>query len=117
MAGNVSGTLVTFDFEGSWGMPYDILYNLHETTRTIRDILGRHDVNAMFFVVGRLIEEEPELISTIVKEGHAIGLHGYRYEKRLYDFSPADLSTLQVELKSVSALAEVCRSQCFSNAR
>lgn len=100
---DVPDTLVTFDFEGRWGMPFDEPYDLGRSTNTILEILERYGVSAMFFVVGRLIEEEPDLIATLAKHGHAIGLHGYRHE-HLDMLTPKALAVLQEELESVCEL-------------
>jgi peptidoglycan/xylan/chitin deacetylase (PgdA/CDA1 family) len=100
MAGKESGTLVTFDYESNWGMPHDVPYDLHESTRIILDILRRNEVHAMFFVLGRLVEEESELIALIAQGGHAIGIHGYHHE-RIDVLSANALSSLQNELDTV----------------
>jgi peptidoglycan/xylan/chitin deacetylase (PgdA/CDA1 family) len=71
---------VTFDFEGSWGMPHDAPYDLPATTRRLLDVLARHAAVAVFFAVGRLAEEHPGLIREIHGRGHEIGLHGYAHE-------------------------------------
>lgn len=63
MAAITSATLVTFDFEGKWGMARDEPFNLHEAGNTILDILRHHNVSAMFFVVGQLVEEVASALS------------------------------------------------------
>ncbi len=47
------------------------------TTPAILDTLREHDVKATFFVVGRQVEENPDLLRRIVEEGHTIGNHTY----------------------------------------
>lgn len=72
--------MVCFDFEGDYGMPYKDRYDLAETTHRLLTVLDRHAVKAVFFVVGRLIEERPEIVQAIAAHGHEIGLHGYTHE-------------------------------------
>jgi len=75
-----SPTLVTFDYEGQWGMPHDAPYDIADATTLLLDMLARHGVSAMFFVVGRLVTESPDLVSRIASAGHGIGLHGLCHE-------------------------------------
>lgn len=105
MSPSSSGTLVTFDYEGKWGMPYGEKYDLRGATNKILDILRSNEVHAMFFIVGRLIQEEPNLVARIANEGHAIGLHGYGHE-RLDTLSLSQLGALQSDLESVCRLVE-----------
>jgi len=41
----------------------------------ILDWLNHHDTYATFFVVGELLEKEPELLDKIIENGHEIGFH------------------------------------------
>jgi polysaccharide deacetylase family protein (PEP-CTERM system associated) len=41
----------------------------------IIDWLNHHDTYATFFVVGELLESEPELLDKIIENGHEIGFH------------------------------------------
>lgn len=72
--------LVCFDHEGRWGMPYSSPYDIEVGTRAILDCLSRHDARAVFFTVGMVAIEHPELIREIAERGHQIGLHGWRHE-------------------------------------
>jgi glycosyltransferase involved in cell wall biosynthesis len=72
---------VYFDYESNWGMPWrDEEYNLEATTNRLLDVLDKHNVKATFFVVGKIVEEQPKVIQSIAKRGHLIGLHGYEHE-------------------------------------
>lgn len=44
-------------------------------TPAILDALKKHGAPAAFFVVGNFIEDEPELVKRMVKEGHIVGNH------------------------------------------
>lgn len=50
-------------------------------TPRILDILARHGVRATFFVVGRKVEEHPEVVRAIVDAGHGVGLHSYAHDR------------------------------------
>ena len=41
----------------------------------IIDLLRKHNTNATFFMVGELLEKQPELLDKILDEGHEIGFH------------------------------------------
>ena len=41
--------------------------------------LKEHNVQASFFVVGKLAEQYPDLIRQIAAEGHTLGSHGYQH--------------------------------------
>ncbi|WP_084190481.1 polysaccharide deacetylase family protein [Reichenbachiella agariperforans] len=49
------------------------------TPRTL-DILEEKGVKAMFFLIGKNIEQYPELVERIVREGHLVGGHSYHHE-------------------------------------
>lgn len=59
-----------------------------QTTPPILDELRKHDIKATFFVLGRQVKKNPELLRRIVAEGHTIGNHTYDH---------ADLSDLNEE--------------------
>jgi len=48
-------------------------------TEKILEILKRHKIKSTFFVTGIWVKKHPELVKMIDKEGHEIGLHGYRH--------------------------------------
>jgi polysaccharide deacetylase family protein (PEP-CTERM system associated) len=54
-------------------------------TRRLLEILRDHKVQATFFVLGYIADQEPALIERIQADGHEIGVHGYshRYIYRL----------------------------------
>ena len=58
-------------------------------TRRILSILERAGLKATFFVIGRKVEQHPELAAEIVKRGHAIGLHGHSHDRFLALRTPA----------------------------
>jgi len=50
-----------------------------EITPRILDILKLHEVQALFFVIGKNIQGNEEIIERIVSEGHLIGSHSYNH--------------------------------------
>ncbi len=50
-----------------------------EWTPALLDILKAEGVRATFFLIGANMEENPELVQRIVREGHLIGVHTYTH--------------------------------------
>lgn len=62
-------------------------------------LLERHELEATFFVVGRVAERYPERVREIVAAGHELAHHGYTHT------SPAKLSREEEEAELVRARA------------
>ncbi len=43
------------------------------------NLLSKYNVKATFFVLGKVIEEYPEIIKELIEEGHEIGCHSYSH--------------------------------------
>lgn len=107
--------LVCFDFEGSYGMPYDTPYDLAASANRILGTLAAHSARAVFFVVGRLAEKEPNIVEAIASAGHQIGLHGYDHHD-LGAYDRRELLRLDGDLDRVESLIEQIagvRPECF----
>jgi len=50
-----------------------------EITRPVLDRLDRYGARAIFFLVGRRVEESPELVTEIAERGHLLGNHTYSH--------------------------------------
>lgn len=48
-------------------------------TPQILDILGKYDVKATFFVIGKNVERYPDIARRLVSEGHVLGNHTYSH--------------------------------------
>lgn len=48
------------------------------------NILSKHKTKATFFVLGKIIEEYPNLIKELIDEGHEIGCHSYSHTELFY---------------------------------
>jgi polysaccharide deacetylase family protein (PEP-CTERM system associated) len=60
-----------------------------ENTRRVLDLFGRLDVRATFFVLGKIAEQEPQLVREIADAGHEVGCHSYLH-RRLWKLSPEE---------------------------
>lgn len=54
-----------------------------KATNKILDILEKENVKATFFVVGKHVKENPELVKREYDEGHYIANHGYNHNNKL----------------------------------
>lgn len=97
--------LICFDFEGRWGMPFRARYDLETSTQRILETLDRHGARAIFFTVGALAVEHPELVAAISSAGHEIGLHGWRHE-RLDRLSATELAAFASGVDEAAAVVE-----------
>lgn len=52
-------------------------------TSQILEILKKEEIKATFFVCGKNVERNPDLLKNIVKEGHSIGNHSYSHSRKL----------------------------------
>ena len=107
--------LVCFDFEGGYGMPHDLPFDLRRSADRILEELARHQAHAVFFVVGRMVEEHPDVVREIAAAGHEIGLHGYEHDD-LASYDAEALALLDKNLARVGALLEDiagARPRCF----
>lgn len=95
--------LLSFDFEGAYGMPHDAPYDIVSAAHRILDRLSAFEASAVFFVVGRLAERYPALIGEISQAGHEIGLHGYDHDD-LASYDAARLGDLDRDMARVEAL-------------
>ena len=74
-----------------------------EKTEQLLDVLRENDVKAAFFLVGRLIENNPEKVRRIFAEGHEIGSHSYGFDG-LGKNGKAGEEAIRESLRAASAL-------------
>ncbi|MDX5728087.1 polysaccharide deacetylase family protein, partial [Clostridioides difficile] len=48
-------------------------------TEKLLDVLKENDIQAMFFVVAKNAEKEPEIIKRMLRENHIVGLHSLEH--------------------------------------
>jgi peptidoglycan-N-acetylglucosamine deacetylase len=59
-------------------LTYDDGPNDPHTLRLL-EVLARHNVRATFFVIGRYVQQRPDIVREIVKAGHVIGNHTFTH--------------------------------------
>ena len=53
-------------------------------TMQLLEVLERHGVKAAFFMIGRFVEQRPDLARAVVAAGHTVGVHTWDHPKLLY---------------------------------
>ncbi len=48
-------------------------------TQHLLDVLARHNVRATFFLIGRYVQQRPEIVRELVKAGHVVGNHTFTH--------------------------------------
>jgi peptidoglycan-N-acetylglucosamine deacetylase len=59
-------------------LTYDDGPNDPHTLRLL-EVLTRHNVHATFFLIGRYVQQRPDIVSELVKAGHVIGNHTFTH--------------------------------------
>ena len=59
-------------------LTYDDGPNDPHTLRLL-DVLARHNVRATFFLIGRYVQQRPDIVRELVKAGHVIGNHTFTH--------------------------------------
>lgn len=80
-------------------LTFDAGYENGNIAKTL-DILKQEGVSGAFFILGNLIEKEPELIKRMVEEGHIVGNHTVHH----HDMSSASEKDLVEELHALEDL-------------
>lgn len=71
---------VFFDTECWWESQCRRRFDEETTMRAILDVLDKYGVKAIFNTCGIVVENFPDMIENIHKEGHEIASHGYAHE-------------------------------------
>ncbi len=48
-------------------------------TFRLLEILARHEVRATFFLIGRYVQQRPDIVQELVKAGHVVGNHTFTH--------------------------------------
>ena len=59
-------------------------------TPAVLDLLGEHEAHSTFFVLGRYVEERPQLVARMTREGHEVGNHTFDH------VHPADIEDTEL---------------------
>jgi peptidoglycan/xylan/chitin deacetylase (PgdA/CDA1 family) len=75
-------------------------------TPQVLKMLAKHEICATFFLIGKYVEQYPQLVRQIHQNGHQLGIHGYRHLPFLIERP----SALRRQLDwTRNAIAEVCK--------
>lgn len=81
-------------------------------TSKILDILEEEDVKATFFVVGKHVKENPDLVKREFDEGHYIANHGYSHNNNLLYKSMAsfraEIINTDIEISNAIGIDNYC---------
>lgn len=95
------GRLIRKGAPGAVYITYDDGPDPHNTP-AILEVLRRYGVKATFFMVGRSMEEHPEIVRAVIEDGHRIGYHSYEHESA----RRTSLAQFRLDLSRARALAE-----------
>src|SRR5438477_8891631 len=48
-------------------------------TLNLLEVLAKHNVHATFFLIGRYVQQRPDIVREIAKQGHVIGNHTFSH--------------------------------------
>src|SRR2546423_2821957 len=51
----------------------------HACTPQLLDLFAEHQIKATFFLIGKYVQQQPQLVRRIAAEGHAIGNHTFHH--------------------------------------
>jgi polysaccharide deacetylase family protein (PEP-CTERM system associated) len=79
-----------------------------ESTAILLDLLAEAGVRATFFILGDLAKQSPEIIRSIVENGHELGSHGYSH-RRISQLTPKqfreDLARTRQLIEEISGIS------------
>jgi len=75
-------------------------------TPQVLEALEKHKVRATFFVVGKAVQEHPDLVRKLHQSGHQLGIHCYRHTPFPIE-TPAILKTQLDQTRNL--IANICR--------
>lgn len=57
-------------------------------TQRLLEVLGRHNVHATFFLIGRYVQQRPGIVREIVRAGHIVGNHTFTHPLLIFKSEP-----------------------------
>ena len=75
-------------------LTYDDGPNDPHTLRLL-EVLARHRARATFFLIGRFVQQRPDIVREIIKQGHAIGNHTFSHPHLIFTGSAETLAELK----------------------
>ncbi len=74
-------------------------------TPEVLDVLAKHEIHATFFLIGKDVEKNQNLVKQIHAGGHEIGIHCYRHIP--FPFEKPDVLQKQL-VKTKTSISQVC---------
>src|SRR5215471_16373990 len=65
-------------------LTYDDGPNDPHTLRLL-EVLAKHDAKATFFLIGRFVEQRPDIVRAVVKGGHVIANHTFTHPNLIFE--------------------------------
>lgn len=82
-------------------------------TVKILDILNEYNIEATFFVIGKKVDEHPEILKRIYGEGHLIGNHTYNHNNtKLYSSKDNFITEIKNTENAISNALEIAEYTC-----
>src|SRR5437868_5398330 len=53
-------------------------------TLRLLEVLAKYDIRATFFLIGKFVEERPDIVREIARAGHVIGNHTYSHRNLIF---------------------------------
>jgi peptidoglycan/xylan/chitin deacetylase (PgdA/CDA1 family) len=53
-------------------------------TLTLLDVLAKHSVRATFFMIGRYVQQRPDIVRAVAQAGHVIGNHTFTHPRLIF---------------------------------
>jgi peptidoglycan-N-acetylglucosamine deacetylase len=75
-------------------LTYDDGPNDPHTLRLL-EVLAKHDAKATFFLIGRFVEQRPDIVRDVVKTGHVIGNHTFTHPNLIFEGNNETRSQLE----------------------
>ena len=78
-----------------------------ENVRSVLNTLDKYNVHVTFFLVGKFIDQNPELIKEIISRGHEVGNHSYSHPeltKLSYNGIKNELLKTQISFKKATGV-------------
>ncbi len=64
-------------------LTYDDGPNDPDTLR-LMEVLGKHEVKATFFVLGRFVQQKPHIVRALAEAGHTVGNHSWDHPRLIF---------------------------------
>jgi len=93
--GNIDDKVIAFACNVDWGNEY--IPNMLETFK-------KNDINITYFVTGKWVEKNPDILKLIYDEKHEIGNHGYNhmdYDKLSYERNKEEIYKAHSTIKNI----------------